>query len=48
MSLEKMLATYEFEQWLYGEAKFLDDIDFDGWFNLFASGHFLSNAGSGQ
>lgn len=34
MSIEKMLATYEFEQWLYVEAKFLDDIDFDGWFSL--------------
>lgn len=34
MSLEKMLATYEFEQWLYLEAKLLDDIDFDGWFSL--------------
>lgn len=29
-----MTATYEFEQWLYREAKFLDDIDFDSWFNL--------------
>ncbi|MCM2531137.1 aromatic-ring-hydroxylating dioxygenase subunit beta [Neobacillus pocheonensis] len=34
MNLEKMLATYEFEQWLYKEAKLLDDIDFDGWFSL--------------
>lgn len=34
MSMEKMLATYEFEQWLYREAKLLDEIDFDGWFNL--------------
>lgn len=34
MSIEKMLATYEFEQWLYREAKYLDDIDFDGWFNM--------------
>lgn len=34
MSMEKMLATFEFEQWLYREAKLLDDIDFDGWFNL--------------
>lgn len=34
MSVEKMLATYEFEQWLYREAKLLDDIDFDGWFSL--------------
>ena len=34
MSLEKMLANYEFEQWLYREAQMLDDIDFDGWFSL--------------
>ncbi len=34
MSIEKMLITYEFEQWLYREAKLLDDIDFDGWFHL--------------
>ncbi|WP_134702461.1 aromatic-ring-hydroxylating dioxygenase subunit beta [Ammoniphilus sp. YIM 78166] len=34
MSIEKMLITYEFEQWLYREAKLLDDIDFDGWFGL--------------
>lgn len=34
MSVEKMLTTYEFEQWLYREAKLLDDIDFDGWFSL--------------
>lgn len=34
MNLEKVLATYEFEQWLYKEAKLLDDIDFDGWFSL--------------
>lgn len=34
MSIQMMLAKYEFEQWLYQEAKFLDDIDFDGWFNL--------------
>lgn len=32
--MDKMLATYEFEQWLYREAKLLDDIDFDGWFSL--------------
>ncbi|MED1954047.1 hypothetical protein EDM59_27950 [Brevibacillus nitrificans] len=34
MSMEMMLATYEFQQWLYREAKLLDDIDFDGWFAL--------------
>lgn len=34
MSIQMVLAKYEFEQWLYQEAKFLDDIDFDGWFNL--------------
>ncbi|MGO4889408.1 aromatic-ring-hydroxylating dioxygenase subunit beta [Anaerobacillus sp. MEB173] len=34
MSLERMTASYEFEQWLYQEAKLLDDIDFDAWFNL--------------
>lgn len=34
MSMERIVATYEFEQWLYREAKLLDDIDFDGWFNL--------------
>ncbi|MEK4029123.1 MULTISPECIES: aromatic-ring-hydroxylating dioxygenase subunit beta [Bacillaceae] len=34
MNLERMAANYEFEQWLYREAKLLDDIDFDGWFNL--------------
>jgi 3-phenylpropionate/cinnamic acid dioxygenase small subunit len=34
MTIERMLATYEFEQWLYREAKLLDDIDFDGWFSL--------------
>jgi len=34
MNLERMAANYEFEQWLYQEAKLLDDIDFDGWFNL--------------
>ena len=37
MSLEKMLATYEFEQWLYREAELLDHIDFDGWFSLMHS-----------
>lgn len=34
MNIESMLATYQFEQWLYTEAKLLDEIDFDGWFNL--------------
>jgi 3-phenylpropionate/cinnamic acid dioxygenase small subunit len=34
MTIERMLATYEFEQWLYREAKLIDDIDFDGWFSL--------------
>ncbi|MFD2368680.1 aromatic-ring-hydroxylating dioxygenase subunit beta [Brevibacillus sp. GCM10020057] len=34
MSMEMMLATYEFQQWLYREAKLLDDIDFDGWLAL--------------
>lgn len=34
MSLEIVLAKYEFEQWLYEEAKFLDEIDFDSWFAL--------------
>jgi 3-phenylpropionate/cinnamic acid dioxygenase small subunit len=34
MSMEMMLATHEFQQWLYREAKLLDDIDFDGWFAL--------------
>ncbi|WP_428908023.1 aromatic-ring-hydroxylating dioxygenase subunit beta [Niallia sp. Krafla_26] len=37
LSLDKMLATYEFEQWLYREAKLLDDINFDGWFSLMHS-----------
>jgi 3-phenylpropionate/cinnamic acid dioxygenase small subunit len=37
MNLEKMLAKYEFEQWLYTEAQLLDDIDFDDWFNLMHS-----------
>src|SRR4051794_4690033 len=34
MSPDMMHTTYEFEQWLYREAKLLDEIDFDGWFNL--------------
>lgn len=34
LTVEKMLANYEFEQWLYKEAQLLDDIDFDAWFNL--------------
>ncbi|WP_257350521.1 aromatic-ring-hydroxylating dioxygenase subunit beta [Pseudalkalibacillus decolorationis] len=34
MSIEKVLAKHEFEQWLYDEAKLIDEIDFDGWFNL--------------
>jgi 3-phenylpropionate/cinnamic acid dioxygenase small subunit len=34
MNIESMLAAYQFEQWLYTEAKLLDEIDFDGWFNL--------------
>ncbi|WP_018130671.1 aromatic-ring-hydroxylating dioxygenase subunit beta [Effusibacillus pohliae] len=34
MNMEMVLATYEFEQWLYREAKLLDEIDFDGWFCL--------------
>lgn len=34
MSMEKMIANYEFEQWLYKEAQLLDDIDFDAWFSL--------------
>jgi 3-phenylpropionate/cinnamic acid dioxygenase small subunit len=37
MSIEKMLANYEFEQWLYEEAQLLDNIDFDGWFSLMHS-----------
>ncbi|NQD67100.1 hypothetical protein HP456_14385, partial [Bacillus haikouensis] len=37
MSMEKMLAKYELEQWLYTEAQLLDDIDFDDWFNLMHS-----------
>ncbi|MEW9671250.1 3-phenylpropionate/cinnamic acid dioxygenase subunit beta [Ammoniphilus sp. 3BR4] len=37
MSMERLLATYEFEQWLYREAKLLDEIDFDGWFSLMHS-----------
>jgi len=34
MSMEMMLATHEFQQWLYREASLLDEIDFDGWFAL--------------
>lgn len=37
MSMEQLLATYTFEQWLYHEAKRLDEIDFDGWFQLLHS-----------
>lgn len=33
ISIESMLTTYQFEQWLYREAKYLDDINFDAWFN---------------
>ncbi len=31
---ELMLATFYFERWLYNEASFLDNIDFDSWYNL--------------
>lgn len=31
---EQMVATFLFEQWLYKEAELLDQIDFDGWFDL--------------
>ncbi|MFC7395163.1 aromatic-ring-hydroxylating dioxygenase subunit beta [Scopulibacillus cellulosilyticus] len=34
MNMEKVLAKYTFEQWLYHEAKLLDEIEFDDWFNL--------------
>jgi 3-phenylpropionate/cinnamic acid dioxygenase small subunit len=34
MNIETITATYLFERWLYNEAKILDDIDFDSWFDL--------------
>ncbi|MGE7760443.1 aromatic-ring-hydroxylating dioxygenase subunit beta [Peribacillus sp. NPDC097895] len=37
MNVEKMLIKCEFEQWLYDEAELLDDIEFDGWFDLMHS-----------
>ncbi|WP_408010116.1 aromatic-ring-hydroxylating dioxygenase subunit beta [Pseudalkalibacillus sp. A8] len=37
MDIGKVLTKYEFEQWLYDEAKLLDEIDFDGWFDLMHS-----------
>lgn len=37
MNVEKMLLKCQFEQWLYDEAQLLDDIEFDGWFDLMHS-----------
>lgn len=37
MEIENMLATAEFEQWLYHEASLLDNIKFDDWFDLMHS-----------
>ncbi|TCP31707.1 3-phenylpropionate/cinnamic acid dioxygenase small subunit [Scopulibacillus darangshiensis] len=34
MSMERLLAKHIFEEWLYHEAKCLDEIEFDRWFNL--------------
>ncbi|WP_163100209.1 aromatic-ring-hydroxylating dioxygenase subunit beta [Peribacillus alkalitolerans] len=37
MNMERMLAKYEFEEWLNIEAELLDEIKFDNWFHLMHS-----------
>lgn len=34
MNIDQILVKYQFEEWLYHEAKLLDEIDFDGWYAL--------------
>lgn len=34
MNKEMLLLQFEIEQWLYQEAELLDNLDFDGWFEL--------------
>ncbi|QQK74451.1 aromatic-ring-hydroxylating dioxygenase subunit beta [Salicibibacter cibarius] len=37
MNTQKLVAQYTFEQWLFQEARLLDEIDFDSWFDLMHS-----------
>lgn len=34
VNIDKILVKHQFEEWLYNEAKLLDEIDFDGWYAL--------------
>lgn len=34
VNTDKLLVKYQFEEWLYNEAKLLDEIDFDSWYEL--------------